>query len=129
MEEIRDRIDTLDRVGPSPPLLNLDKCKRRSIQLAYYPGDGKRYVRHRDAFPADFKEEGKEEKVLESVRCLTVIYYLNAEWTPEQGGELRLFLGDGGEEGGGSEEGRVWDVAPILDRVMVFRRYVYFRGG
>lgn len=64
--------------------------------------------------------------MLESVRCLTVIYYLNAEWTPEQGGELRLFLGDGGEEGGENEAGRIWDVAPILDRVVVFRRYVLF---
>jgi len=130
LEEIRDRIDTLDRGGPSPPLLNLDKCKRRSIQLAYYPGNGKRYVRHRDAFPADPQgEKGEENKVLESVRCLTVIYYLNAEWTPEQGGELRLFLEDGSEKEGGSEEGRIWDVAPILDRVVVFRRYVFFLVG
>lgn len=138
LEEIRDRLDTLDRGGPSSPLLNLDKCKRRSIQLAYYPGNGKRYVRHRDAFPADTEEEGKEgkeggkegEKVLESVRCLTVIYYLNAEWTPEQGGELRFLLETGSEkEGRGSEEGRIWDVAPILDRVVVFRRYVFFLVG
>lgn len=129
LEEIRDRIDTLDRGGPSPPLLNLDKCKRRSMQLAYYPGNGRRYVRHRDAFPADTFDEGKEgegrkDKVLESMRCLTVTYYLNADWTPEQGGELRLFLGGKGDEKGGreSQEGGFWDVAPILDRLVVFRR-------
>ncbi len=126
LEEIRDRIDILDRGGPSPPLLNLDKCKRRSMQLAYYPGNGKRYVRHRDTFPADIPKEGGEgderkDKALESVRCLTMIYYLNADWTPEQGGELRLFLGD--DEGGrGHQDGRFWDVAPILDRLVVFRR-------
>jgi len=58
-----------------------------------------------------------------------VIYYLNAEWTPEQGGKLRLFLEDGSEKEGGSEEGRIWDVAPILDRVVVFRRHVFFWVG
>ncbi len=115
LEVLRDHIDALDRSGHGPPLLNLDPSKRRSIQLAYYPGDGKRYVRHRDAFPPDEQAPDGKKTKLESVRCLTVIYYLNAEWEPSQGGELRLFLGNGdGEE-------RTWDVAPLLDRVVVFR--------
>lgn len=70
---------------------------RFDLQLAHYPGDGARYVRHRDAFPG------------QSNRRVTAIYYANPDWRPEHGGLLRLYLDDG-----------TLDVAPTLDRLVVF---------
>ncbi|WP_224249948.1 2OG-Fe(II) oxygenase [Hyalangium gracile] len=70
---------------------------RFDLQLAHYPGGGARYVRHRDAFPG------------QSNRRVTAIYYANPDWQPEHGGLLRLYLDDG-----------TLEVAPILDRVVVF---------
>jgi SM-20-related protein len=45
------------------------------------------------------------------VRVLSAVLYLNEEWTDEDGGQLRLHLGDGGSR----------DVAPIGGRLVVFR--------
>ncbi len=70
---------------------------RFDVQLAWYPGNGEHYARHRDAFPG------------QSNRRVTAIYYLNPEWVPAHGGLLRLHL----------PEGPV-DVAPALDRLVVF---------
>lgn len=67
------------------------------LQLAWYPGQGARYVRHRDAFPG------------QSNRRVTAIFYANPDWRSEHGGQLRLFL----------EEGTL-EVAPTLDRLVVF---------
>ncbi len=70
---------------------------RMELQLARYAGGGARYRRHRDAFPG------------RGSRRVTAIYYANPAWRPEDGGALRLHL----------EDGPV-DVAPILDRLVVF---------
>lgn len=72
---------------------------RFDLQLACYLGGGAHYARHRDAFP------GK------SNRRLTAIWYANAGWRPEHGGVLRLFPED---------TGAPVDVAPVLDRLVVF---------
>src|SRR3954451_11879289 len=53
---------------------------RFHLQLPHYPGQGARYVRHRDAFAG-----GENRRV-------TAILYLNAGWEPAHGGQLRLFL-------------------------------------
>ena len=50
--------------------------------MACYPGEGARYVRHLDAF------EGGTN------RRLTCLYYMNKNWQPEHGGQLRLYLPD-----------------------------------
>jgi SM-20-related protein len=63
------------------------------IQAAHYPGGGARYARHRDA-PATNNR-----------RRVTAIVYLNPEWTPADGGQLRL--------------GTV-DLEPIAGRLVVF---------
>ena len=55
-------------------------AERCSFMLAEYPGGGGRYVRHRDAVPRGC-----------AGRKLTVIYYLNAEWSEADGGCLRLW--------------------------------------
>jgi SM-20-related protein len=73
------------------------KSSEVQIQLALYPGDGARYVRHRDTYPG-----GPQ-------RTLTCVYYLNDTWQQGDGGELRLHL-----------PGGPVDVAPIADRLVMF---------
>jgi hypothetical protein len=141
LEQVARRLDALDRRGPGPPLLRLDAGLRKSVQLAYYPGDGRRYVRHRDAFPpspeakAKKREDGDGEG--EATRCLTIICYLNPHWQPEHGGRLRLFLPAGDPKAAEPAPGReadaeadaeaapspspCWEVDPQLGRVVVFR--------
>lgn len=70
---------------------------RFDLQLGWYPGGGERYARHFDAFPG------------QSNRRVTALYYLNPDWTPAQGGLLRLF-----------PEGGPVEVEPTLDRLVVF---------
>jgi len=74
-------------------------------QLAWYPGDGAGYKRHTDAMPDD---DGENDQ-----RKVTAILYCNAEWEPEHGGVLRLWLSD--KEGGG-----VVEVEPVAGRVLLF---------
>jgi SM-20-related protein len=74
---------------------------RMEVQVARYPGDGAAYDRHRDAFAA---LPGARPN-----RRVTAIYYANPAWSPEAGGVLRLH----------DREGPV-DVAPVLDRLLVF---------
>jgi SM-20-related protein len=74
---------------------------RMEVQAARYPGGGAAYHRHLDAFPT-----------LPGVRPnrqVTAIYYANPAWRPEDGGALRLHL----------DAGPI-DVAPVLDRLLVF---------
>ena len=78
--------------------LGLDKME---IQIARYPGGGAAYSRHRDAFPAP--PGGRPN------RRVTVIYYANPGWRPEDGGALRLHVAEGSI-----------DVVPVLDRLLVF---------
>jgi SM-20-related protein len=73
---------------------------RHDVQLALYPGQGARYVRHRDAFAG---ARGPN-------RRLTAITYLNPGWEPAHGGLLRLF----------PEGGPPVDVPPRLDTLVVF---------
>jgi SM-20-related protein len=75
---------------------------RMEVQAARYPGGGAVYERHRDAFPAP--PGGRPN------RRVTAIYYANPVWGPDDGGILRLHGGDGPV-----------DVAPVLDRLLVFQ--------
>lgn len=74
---------------------------RMEVQASRYPGGGSAYRRHRDAFPA--LPGGRPN------RRVTAIYYANPAWRPEDGGALRLHL----------DAGPI-DVAPVLDRLLVF---------
>jgi len=78
--------------------LGLDRIE---IQIARYPGGGSRYDRHRDAFRTQLGARPN--------RRVTAIYYANPTWRPEDGGALRLHLEEGPR-----------DVAPVLDRLLVF---------
>jgi SM-20-related protein len=74
---------------------------RMEVQVARYPGGGTAYRRHRDAFVAP--PGGRPN------RRVTAIYYVNPAWRPEDGGALRLHV-----------DPRPIDVAPLLDRLLVF---------
>ena len=80
------------------------------VQVACYPGEGARYIRHLDAFKGG------------ADRRLTVLYYINTEWRKGDGGELRLYnVGKGeGEEG---KRGDI-DIEPLADRLLVFQSRV-----
>jgi SM-20-related protein len=71
--------------------------QRFSVQLACFPGDGARYVRHKDAIAG------------RGLRRATAIVYLNSGWEPAHGGALRAF-----------EPAGVVDVEPRLDRLVIF---------
>lgn len=115
LEQLARALDALD--GQS--LLGLGGGLKKSVQLAYYPGGGHRYVRHRDAFPgADAGAAGEKGGATEATRCLTVICYLNPDWRPEHGGRLRLYLPPGASSSSSSPH---WDVDPLLGRAVVFR--------
>lgn len=76
--------------------------KDSELHYTVYP-PGKRYQRHLDQLR------------LNDHRRLSVICYLNEEWLPEHGGELRLYL----PEAGGTET--IKDVLPIAGRLICFR--------
>ena len=84
------------------------------LMLAHYPRGG-RYVRHSDVSAAT------------SHRRVTVIVYLNPEWDPSRGGQLRLFLPPHSSSGRCSapcsppSEGETATVvAPLLGRLLLF---------
>ncbi len=109
-----DHIQWIDEAGEDPVLASLwawfeavrvevnQACwlglQRFSVQIACYPGEGALYRRHVDALP------GARNRVL------TGILYLNPDWRPEHGGQLRVLLGDGPE-----------DIAPVGGRLVLFR--------
>lgn len=64
---------------------------------------GKRYLRHLDQLR------------LNDHRRLSVICYLNEDWLPDHGGELRLYL----SQEDGTEE--IKDVLPVAGRLICFR--------
>lgn len=73
-------------------------------KLAVCLGDGSSYDKH-------FDNGGGAD-----TRKLTALLYLNADWTPEMGGEFRLWADDG--TGSGTEE--CVDVEPRGGRLLVF---------
>jgi SM-20-related protein len=76
-------------------------ASRTTVQLARYPR-GARYVRHLDA-----------TAVHASARRLTLLLYLNPNWTVDDGGQLRMYLPDGATR----------DIDPIADRLLVFQSH------
>jgi [Skp1-protein]-hydroxyproline N-acetylglucosaminyltransferase len=113
------------RLNEQIPNLCLDG--KISIQLAYYPGGGSRYVRHIDAFAPN---KGKQLPVQQAqTRKITAITYLNRDWNEqENGGELRAYINQGltvttnsniiFETNDDSEH--YVDTSPIFNRMIVF---------
>jgi len=108
-----DYIQWLDRTtAPAPAKVYLNRLdnliqflnqslflslKDYEVHLTTYP-IGSFYQRHLDQFKAD------------DHRKLSVICYLNRDWTIEQGGQLRMYLPDGPN-----------DVLPLAGRLVCFR--------
>ena len=103
------RFDTLLRA--LAPCLGLDLALhslRSQPMLACYPaGENARYIRHVDN-PDD------------NGRVITVIYYLNADWTPADGGQLRLHPQAAAAAGAGRSGASTIDVDPVADRLVLF---------
>lgn len=77
--------------------------QRFEVQLACFPGNNARYVRHLDAFAGP---DGRPRPG----RRITAVLYLNPDWQPEHGGQLRVW-----------EPGGVRDLAPLGGRLVLFR--------
>lgn len=95
-QALLDAMEALRKELNAQAYLDLTKF---DVQLARYAGNGARYARHRDAF-SDARQN----------RRVTAIYYANADWQPEQGGQLRVY--PAGRE--------PQDLAPLLDRMVIF---------
>ena len=72
--------------------------RRFELQAAFYAGDGSFYRRHLDAFAHS------------SERVVTAIVYLNPDWVPAHGGQLRLW----------DPNGDAHEIAPALGNWVVF---------
>jgi len=68
------------------------------FHLAHYP-PGSFYKRHLDQFDS------------RSNRLISMVCYLNEDWKPEHGGELRLH----------AKDGTYYDVAPLPGRMILFK--------
>lgn len=88
------RLDELIRYLNRNLFLSL---KDYEVHFTFYPA-GTFYKRHLDQFKQD------------DHRKLSVICYLNTDWKPEHGGELRMYL-----------PGRTRDVLPEAGRLVCFR--------
>jgi hypothetical protein len=112
LERVRSEIASTD---PSPEFQLENKT---STQLAYFDGNGARYVRHRDASAPPRRGSGEA-----SARCLTAILYLNHGWKRAHGGCLRLHLStnSNGERRGSAQPTTFWDVEPVFNRLVIFR--------
>lgn len=87
--------------------LGVNLTGQTSIQYAVYDGTGARYGRHRDSV-AEGAKEGENPR-----RIFTCLYYLNSDWSPEDGGQLRLHLNNSSRQ--------CWDIAPRLDQFVMFQ--------
>ncbi|KAI9915698.1 hypothetical protein PsorP6_008044 [Peronosclerospora sorghi] len=112
---LRKRVESLvyELKNVSP---ELDVRNVVSTQLAIFPGNGARFVRHLDTYSNVLKDEASVISSDGLVRLVTCVYYLNDRWEPEHGGHLRVHL----------KRSKLlpachWDVAPRLDTLVVFR--------
>lgn len=107
---IEEVLGTMEKLAKDAvqPQVEVRGCQ---IQLSRFPGNGAKFVKHLDA-------AGEEEKSTQRAkRRLTCIYYLNADWEKEDGGELRVYSASSGE--------KEWrDVEPIDGRIVMFRSRV-----
>mmetsp|Transcript_25340 Transcript_25340/g.75270 ORF Transcript_25340/g.75270 Transcript_25340/m.75270 type:complete len:304 (-) Transcript_25340:91-1002(-) len=119
-------LDERDRgpLGGGPNGEPLSFSSRGDLMVAVYPGGGSFHRVHID------NADGDGRAGRDFGRVLTFIYFLNAGWTEEDGGALRLHIPRACEEGGPSSDaaaaraaGRspAVDVIPRLDTLAVFR--------
>ncbi|XP_046685687.1 egl nine homolog 1-like [Homalodisca vitripennis] len=73
---------------------------RTKAMVACYPGHGTHYVKHVD----NPNRDG---------RCITAIYYLNADWDIQRNGGLLRIFPEGWQD-------QVADIEPLFDRILFF---------
>ncbi|KAF0814742.1 hypothetical protein IGB42_00797 [Andreprevotia sp. IGB-42] len=98
-EEAADQL-ALQRLDAVREMLNRDLylgLAELECHLAVYP-EGSFYSRHID------------QHRNQDTRVVTIVLYLNADWQPENGGELRLYLDDGSHQ----------DILPQAGKLVVF---------
>ena len=100
--------DVLDQVrsdlpGPLDPNLT-------ELLYAYYPTGGF-YRRHRDAIPGSASV----------LRSYSLLLYLNENWTPNDGGQLRLHRDSGGDFLPNGEDANFVEVAPTGGTLVLFQ--------
>eukprot|EP00644_Phytophthora_capsici_P014856 jgi/Phyca11/536829/estExt2_fgenesh1_pg.C_PHYCAscaffold_650002 len=108
--QVESLVYGLKKVSPELNLRNVV-----STQFAVFPGDGARFVKHFDTYSNAQRDERDMTKD-GLVRLVTCVYYLNDQWEPEDGGQLRVHL----------TNSKIlpscqYDVPPKLDTLMVFR--------
>jgi hypothetical protein len=125
----------MEGVEPLKHYLGLqDDC---TMQFAVYPGKGEGYNRHKDAFPIPVEKErsdayasncndGSSSNTRPIGRQLTCLFYLNKDWEPEDGGQLRVFTPTGAFIEGGGNLFNFWgcngyDIEPLFGRLVIFR--------
>ena len=99
------KVDTLvaQLAGHVPDLAGIST--RSKAMVACYPGNGARYIKHCD----NSCDTGRGDRC--NGRRLTAIIYLNPDWQPADGGELRLY-----EPYAPKGRPPLADVQPLLDR-------------
>ncbi|KAG6576494.1 c transferase [Phytophthora cinnamomi] len=109
--QVEALVHGLKKVSPELDLRNVV-----STQFAIFPGDGARFVKHLDTYSNAQRDERGVMSKDGLVRLVTCVYYLNDQWEPDHGGELRVHLKDSKHLTASH-----WDVPPKLDTLMVFR--------
>ncbi|KAG6597844.1 c transferase [Phytophthora cinnamomi] len=107
--QVEALVHGLKKVSPELDLRNVV-----STQFAIFPGDGARFVKHLDTYSNAQRDERGVMSKDGLVRLVTCVYYLNDEWEPDHGGELRVHLKDSKHLTASH-----WDVPPKLDTLMV----------
>ena len=100
-----DALDKLREDLPQPLDSNLAE-----LLYAYYPTGGF-YRRHRDAIPGSAS----------TLRKVSLLLYLNDNWTPDQGGQLRLHYDSGGDFLPEGEAPNYQDVDPLGGTLVLFQ--------
>lgn len=84
-------------------------CVHPHVMAATYK-KGAEYHVHKDSY------NGTDNQ-----RMLSVLLYLNHEWQPGDGGELRVFATKGAPGVGPAEDNNFVDIAPLSGRLVMFR--------
>jgi hypothetical protein len=117
------RISAADGFGDLLPFGRADDGGRLEISqeaqlmVSCFSGSGTRYAPHVD------NADGDGRKATDLGRCFALIYYLNEDWQPADGGEFRAYLPQPLSRRLGLPPGTVpaMDVAPSADTLLVFR--------
>ncbi|KAJ3039806.1 Egl nine 3 [Rhizophlyctis rosea] len=109
-KELKQHFDTLSASlnDKLPQNASVPPFTSKGLQVAFYPGNGARYVKHRDASP------------LNPNRRITMILYLNKDWSPKNGGQLRIYRSEKTPDTA-EKEHNFEDISPLFNRLLVFR--------